>query len=539
VGGGRTRISGSGPLLVSSNNAAGVLRADDAAEMRVNVGRAFYVGGLTWAICFLLDLYNGYALYPAASIVQLALVRCVGALFTVGLCVAARRGPASIRYQTALATIGFVGLIIGMALIAVELGGLPSPYVIGLGFFWVGAAALMPSPWQRTLVMTLPGFVAYLAVMAIARWTDATVAAQWGDQFEVARFAGNMLMVAGLAAFSAVGGHSLWTSRHQLYQARRLGRYRLESPIGAGGMNEVWLAWDDLLGRDVALKILRTRSPASAGDPTWLRFEREARATSKLESPHTVRIFDFGASDDGIAFIAMEYLRGSDLDALVHGHGPLAPARAFHFARQAARSLAEAHGRALVHRDIKPANLHASHVAGEEDFLRVLDFGVVRDVTDLAPHLTQEGAMVGTPTFMAPEAFGGSEATARSDIYSLGATLYFLLTGQPPFDGESSAKLWMAHARTPLVPPSLRRDGVPASFERIVLRCLEKEPEARYADGTELGEALDAVEDVPAWGPADARAWWEAARLEVAAGPRPAPSDAAATVAGSASGRVA
>jgi serine/threonine-protein kinase len=192
-----------------------------------------------------------------------------------------------------------------------------------------------------------------------------------------------------------------------------------------------------------------------------------------------------------------------------------------------------------VHRDVKPANLHASHVPGEEDFLRVLDFGVVRDAADIATNLTQEGAMVGTPAYMAPEAFSGGDATPRSDVYSLGATLYFLVTGREPFEGDSSAKLWMAHARTPLVPPSLRRDGVPRSLETIVMRCLEKEPAARYADGGEVGEALDGVADVPGWSVAEARAWWAAARLRVGQAPVAPPSGEAATVAGSSSNRVA
>ena len=265
-----------------------------------------------------------------------------------------------------------------MALLGAQLGGLDTDYVYGLAFFYGGTAAVIPSPWRRTLTLLVPAHVAFFGVLALAVTVDPRWSWQWHEQGALAELGVGALFTTALLAFSTVSGHLLWASRKQLYEARRLGRYRLTSPLGEGGMNEVWLARDEALRRDVALKVLR--AAPGVGDDRWVRFEREAQVASTLTSPHTIKIFDYGASDDGIAYIAMERLRGLDLDAMVDAWGPLAVPRAVHFTRQACLSLAEAHEHGLVHRDVKPGNLFALSTSGDEDFLKVLDFGVVREL---------------------------------------------------------------------------------------------------------------------------------------------------------------
>jgi eukaryotic-like serine/threonine-protein kinase len=211
--------------------------------------------------------------------------------------------------------------------------------------------------------------------------------------------------------------------------------------------------------------------------------------------------------------MALEYLRGLDLDALVSAYGPLDPSRAYHLMLEAARGLAVAHARGIVHRDVKPANLHCADSNGSEDFVRILDFGVARSTR--ATGITLDGMVVGTPTYMAPEAFVAGDITPAADVYSLGATFYFALTGQPPFDGETSGHLREAHSHAPVVPPSLRTaNDIPRALENVILRCLAKQAEDRYLDAIALTAALEACAPLIApWTREAAARWWHRARV--------------------------
>jgi serine/threonine-protein kinase len=223
-----------------------------------------------------------------------------------------------------------------------------------------------------------------------------------------------------------------------------------------------------------------------------------------------VRVFDYGASDDGVRYFAMELLVGADLATLVAAGGPMPVARAVHFARQACMSLREAHARGIVHRDIKPENLFASNAPHHPDFLKLLDFGVAKisepvGVEDAT--LTQVGWLGGTPAYMPPEVCAGGEATPRSDVYSLGGVLYFLITGTPPFKAESVGALMMAHIHQPPDPPS-KHTGVSPDLDEVILRCLAKKPEARFADVDALDAALARLEAAEPWTPAQAKKLW-------------------------------
>jgi serine/threonine-protein kinase len=304
-----------------------------------------------------------------------------------------------------------------------------------------------------------------------------------------------------------IGTHLINTLRREAFEAKQLGQYRLVARLGSGGMGDVYLAEHNMLKRPCAIKLIH---PAQAGDPHVLaRFEREVRTTARLSHWNTVEIFDYGRTDDGTFFYVMEYLPGLSLEELLHRHGPLPAERVVHILRQACQSLSEAHGIGLIHRDIKPGNLFAAQRGGRHDVIKLLDFGLVKTVAETSStRLTQEGGISGTPLFMSPEqARGLADVDARSDIYSLGAVAYMLVSGRPPFDGPSALDVMMAHARDEVVPPSRIRE-VPADLERVILRCLGKRPEDRYQDVEDLEQALAECADADRWTQAHADRWW-------------------------------
>jgi serine/threonine-protein kinase len=306
------------------------------------------------------------------------------------------------------------------------------------------------------------------------------------------RFVAGFCLDVGVASAVAVfGAHRLEALRQAASAARRLGPYRLKDRLGAGGMGEVYLAEHGLLRRPCALKLIR---PERAGDLASLRrFEREVQAMATLSHPNTVEIFDYGHADDGTFYYVMEYLPGLTLEQLVARDGPLSPARAVHMLRQVCGSLAEAHTLGLVHRDVKPSNIITCRRGGRDDVAKLLDFGLAtgQSLGAGSTKLTQEGMQPGTPAYMSPEqAAGRPEVDARSDLYSLGAVAYFLLTGQPPFVRPSMVETLAAHLGVAPVPPRALRPGLAAELEAVVLRCLEKEPARRFADAEALERAL-------------------------------------------------
>jgi eukaryotic-like serine/threonine-protein kinase len=303
----------------------------------------------------------------------------------------------------------------------------------------------------------------------------------------------------------------------EVSRARELGSYRLEERLGQGGMGEVWRARHRLLARPAAIKLIR---PSLAGDPRLgvsedvrRRFEREAQTIASLRSPHTVNLFDFGVSDDGAFYYVMELLDGLDADALVRHSGPVPAERAIHLLRQVCHSLSEAESRGLVHRDIKPANIFVCQYGEEYDFVKVLDFGIVKAAHDTAETglaFTIEHAVRGTPAFIAPEqALGGSMLDGRADIYATGCVGYWLLTGQLVFTADTPLALIMHHARSVPTPPSAHTAvPIPAALDQIILSCLAKDPAERPQTARELSRRLAAVEGVSAWTDERARDWW-------------------------------
>jgi tRNA A-37 threonylcarbamoyl transferase component Bud32 len=300
---------------------------------------------------------------------------------------------------------------------------------------------------------------------------------------------------------------------------RELGQYNLERKLGEGGMGAVYLATHRVLRRKTAVKLMRRETSPDA----VRRFEREARITCSLTHPNTVSVYDYGAAQDGTLYLAMEFLRGKDMDRIVRDHGPLPPARAIHFLAQTAGSLAEAHAAGLVHRDVKPANLFVCERGGILDFVKVLDFGVAKRTSPDAGETSPE-MLSGTPLYMSPECgLGAGEPDGRADLYSLGCVAWFLLTGKPVYERKTVMEVLMAHLQAP-VPPL--RDAapspVPADLERIVLRLLAKSPSDRIDGAAHLLVELQACADWGRWTQDDARAWWARHPL-----PEPTAADAA------------
>ena len=274
-------------------------------------------------------------------------------------------------------------------------------------------------------------------------------------------------------------------------------------------MGEVYLADHRFLRRACAVKLIK---PEQAGnEETLARFEREVRAAARLTHPNTVQIFDYGRAEDGTFYYAMEYLPGISLQELVDQHGPLPPSRAVYIMTQLCRALREAHAVGLIHRDIKPANVIVGERGREYDVAKLLDFGLVAS-TNVAEHdaiLTQAGMILGTPAYMSPEQCGGeANVTASSDIYSLGAVGYFLLTGLTPFSGRAPMQVIAAHLYETPAPISARRPDVPEALSRAIARALEKTVVARYEDVEAFERELVASMNGGAWTSRDAREWW-------------------------------
>ena len=296
-----------------------------------------------------------------------------------------------------------------------------------------------------------------------------------------------------------------------IQRAKQLGSYRLIEPLGKGGMGEVWRAEHHMLARPAAIKLIRPETfGTKAGEDAGLvlqRFKQEAQATALLDSEHTIHLYDYGATDDGSLFYVMELLDGMDLDELVERTGPVCPERAVFLLQQACDSLIEAHSRGLIHCDIKPANLFVCRKGGNPDFLKVLDFGLVKKVAEATDPREK---VRGTPAYLSPEVIlGEQKPDARSDIYSLGCVAYWLLSGQMVFLRDSSKEILMDHVDTEPVRLGTRTTNpVPQKLEGIVHACLKKEPGDRPQSVAELSEMLGEVSCDEKWTTGRAESWW-------------------------------
>jgi serine/threonine-protein kinase len=397
-----------------------------------------------------------------------------------------------------------VGFLLAMTYHSVPDG----PGVLPKGFSSVAVLImafplLVPSTRGKTLLATLA--TAFMDPVGLLVGVALGYRPAPSGAFAIALFLPTVIA----AVVAIIGSRIVYRLSAQAGKAEELGSYRLVEPIGRGGMGEVWRAEHRMLARDAAIKLVRGRD-GEAPRELVARFEREAKATAGLRSPHTVQLYDFGRSDDGAFYYVMELLDGYTLDRLVERYGPLPPPRVVSVLRQACRSLAEAHGAGLVHRDIKPGNIFLCRYGGESDFVKVVDFGLVKDVTSAAGNVTQTGLIAGTPAYMPPEMALGKDVDGRADLYALGCVGYFLLTGLPVFDRKTALETLHDHTSTAPVPPSRRvSTPVPADLEAVLLDCLAKEPDARPESARVLEKRLAATSSAAGWSVADADTWWE------------------------------
>ncbi len=383
---------------------------------------------------------------------------------------------------------------------------------LGAALFLFLTAALVPWPLAYQVALGTIVTLSYPIFALIASARVPEVAAFWAaageDQFWRLHVDGTISM-AVLAGVSVLVTRTLYTMRRQLHAASRIGNYVIEGEIGKGGMGKVYRAQHSMIRRPTALKVMESQADRTL--EALARFEREVQLSATLSHPNTITIYDFGRSEDATFYYVMEYLDGMDLQRLVEKFGPLPPERTAFILRQVCGSLAEAHARGIIHRDLKPSNIFLTALGGLYDFVKVLDFGLAKQM-QAAPDdvlVTQVGQVFGTPLYMAPETAAEHQVDQRSDQYSIGCVAYWMLTGGPPFKGATPYDVIAKHLRTDPLPPSEASEiNIGKQLDIIVLKCLAKSPGDRFPGMDELIRALDSLEFEQPWNRGRAREWW-------------------------------
>jgi eukaryotic-like serine/threonine-protein kinase len=485
--------------------------------------------------------YAGLVLFTSIYVGRLALNRSSTPLLVAGVAFAAlwlllRGAPRSPRF---IRTVELSTLFIGTAAfstLALVLDLTASPDMMvrsALTYMLLVYAVYVPSTARHTLVVAALMTVPLLGCIFIAfrSWDPALhdpPAAIWrkggqvGDMAYPATVASAFIW--GIAVAMAAGfSQTIYGLRKAVSDIQRLGQYTLEKKLGEGGMGVVYRASHAMLRRPTAVKLLL---PDRAGKAALIRFEREVQRTAMLTHPNTVTVFDYGRTTDGIFYYAMELLEGASLDEIVEVDGAQPEERVIHLLEQAAASLAEAHDAGLIHRDVKPGNILVVDRGGISDLVKVVDFGLVKDVGSKAsaataePALTMADAITGTPLYIAPETVTAPETVdARADLYALGAVGYWLLTGTHVFGGNSILEVCAHHLHSIPDPPSTRLAApVTADLEALLLACLAKRPEERPASAHILRERLRACAAAGRWTNARAAHWWAAHRHQLRSG---------------------
>jgi eukaryotic-like serine/threonine-protein kinase len=439
------------------------------------------------------------------------------------------------RYQNAIYVMGTCGIALMAAiwrgvllrrtLTLAQLYGLDMFYAAGSGLA-LGAGAMLAYDFKASHYVSLiyaayAVFARTLIVPSSGRWTAlvstvtfvplviaAAVLAELADvgMSGPVFFVGGSLLGATAVLLAATGSHIIYGLRRQVSAAMQVGQYTLDRKIGEGGMGAVYRAHHILLRRPTAVKLLL---PDRVGADNLARFEREVQHMSQLTHPNTVAVFDYGRSPEGIFYYAMEYLGGGvDLEKLVRVHGRQPAGRVAHILAQVCGALHEAHEGRIIHRDIKPANIILCERGGMPDVAKVVDFGLVKEITAETGASTQ--IILGTPAYVAPEAVTDPNSIGPSvDLYGLGAVGYFLLTGKRVFEGKTAVDVCIQHVTARPKPPSELGVAVSSELEAIIMRCLAKQPAERFATAAEMGDALRALPASADWTQALARAWWK------------------------------
>ncbi|MDH3458346.1 MAG: serine/threonine protein kinase, partial [Gemmatimonadota bacterium] len=374
---------------------------------------------------------------------------------------------------------------------------------------------VIPAKPHKALIATVASVSAVPITIALSMKYGGTTIVLTPGEFIVGLIFPYLLIIL----MTHVGARAIYGLGTDVAKAREMGSYRLVERLGQGGMGEVWRAKHRMLARPAAIKLVRPEVLEGGGehhDIALRRFTQEAQATASMRSPNTIELYDFGVSAEGTFYYVMELLDGFDLETLVRQFGPVPAERAVHLLRQVCHSLAEAHEHGLIHRDIKPANIYVCRYGRDLDFVKVLDFGLVkhRGEREDDVKLTAPDVVGGTPGYISPEQVTGDEPIdGRTDIYSLGCVAYWLLTGQLVFRGPTAMRTMVMHLNEEPVPPSQRTEmKIPAALEQIIMQCLEKDPAHRAQTADELSRALAACETLAVWDREKEVRWWDAHR---------------------------
>jgi eukaryotic-like serine/threonine-protein kinase len=418
--------------------------------------------------------------------------------------IVARGKPRSAPVLVATDVVGSLAIgIDNVFLMLSDLGTISGVFENLIGFICILLlrSLIVPSTVKRTLLCGVLMCGPTLLGVVFGRHRFDDQALSW---ITMLGFSINWSVIALI--FSGVASATLYGLRREVRDARRLGQYTLGEKLGEGGMGVVYRASHAMLRRPTAIKLLADGSEANLA-----RFEQEVHLLAGLSHPNIVTVHDYGRTAGGSFYYAMELLDGMDLEKLVAADGPQPAGRVIHLVRQAARGLHEAHDVGLVHRDIKPANVFVCRRWGEPDAVKVLDFGLAKNNADPPTSLTGQNVVLGTPLYISPEALKSAAVLdVRSDIYSLGAVAYFLLTAEPVFTGSSAVEVFVQHLHSaPVVPSERLGRAVPPDLEAIVLRCLAKSPDDRYPSAAELEHALAACTAAGEWSADQARDWWQ------------------------------
>lgn len=380
-----------------------------------------------------------------------------------------------------------------------------------LSLFILTRAVLVPSgPWT-TLAISAPAPLLVLWSQWQAGATFARPQEAYSTSHYVDMLVQNQVVLWASVLVASIASRVNLGLRRQSYDARRIGQYRIHEHLGRGAMGEVMRATHALLKRPTAIKMLR---PELTGETSLRRFEHEVQQTSRLRHPNTVTVYDYGHTADGVFYYAMELLHGAHVRRVVELDGPMVAGRVIHVLERACSALAEAHGLGLVHRDVKPENLMLCEQGGEVDVVKLLDFGLVRELGARDGH-----EIAGTPETMAPEVASGEEPTPAADLYSLAVVGWVLLSGRRLFDGENLTTVLQQHVERPPRWEDLP-DDVPEDLRAILERALAKDPRDRPPDATLMREALLRCRDAGSWTPLDAQRWWSLHRERIVEAPR-------------------
>lgn len=428
----------------------------------------------------------------------------VAVVIAYGLWQTCRGGPRSARLLRLLES---VGLLFALYLLKIDayVDNDSHSLMLGSNAALISRAVIVPTTVRRTFWISLAGVLPDAFLLALMR--SKTADGYLVPALEALLWSAIAIIMACLVTKVIYG------LRKQVRDARKLGQYTLLEMLGAGAMGDVYLASHAMMRRRTAIKLLRANA-----DGGLARFETEVQLTSQLTHPNTIAIYDYGRTAEGLFYYVMEYLEGMDLERLMAAAGAQSPARVIHILRQVCGALEEAHGLGLLHRDIKPANLFLCRRRGGPDWVKVLDFGLVQQLGASEDGGTgQAHVVVGTPHYLAPEAImDPTKVDGRADLYSLGAVAYALLTGGHVFQGQTASEICAHHVNTPPEPPAARLGReLPDDLCGVVLRCLEKRPESRFANARELRIALELCADAGRWTEEDAAYWWDQNGVEL------------------------